>query len=87
LTAKELGAINVTLSSHAPDQSDRVEAKEIYKAVRTLINPTTDHFEDGEVELSVPQRALLMKLIPQVPWLVPQLIDFVDPLLIKLATT
>jgi len=84
LTAKELGAINVTLASNAPEQADREIAKEIYIMIRSHVDKSVDQFVDGEVELNVPQRAVLLKMIPLVPWLVPQLIDFVDPLIAKL---
>ena len=84
LTAEEIGAINVTLSSNAPEIGDRDMAKDIYLMIQSHINLTTGHFEASEVELNVPQKAFLLKLIPTVPWLTPQLIKIVDPLLVKL---
>lgn len=85
LTAKEFGAINITLATSAPEASDRLIAKEIFVALAPHINNESGHFEDGELELNVPQKALLLKMIPLVPWLTPQLIDFVDPLIIKIS--
>lgn len=84
LTAQECGAINVTLTSQAPEASDREAAKEIYALIRANLDPVINHFVGGEIELTVTHRACLLKLLPMVPWLTPQLIEFVDPLIAKL---
>jgi len=84
LTAQELGAINVTLVTQAPEVDDRSVAKDIFLLLKDHIDDKTHHFKDGEMELSVPERAFLLKIIPLVPWMTPQLIEFVDPLLVKL---
>jgi len=84
-TAEEFGAINIALSTNAPDVDDRELAKEIYILIKGHINESTGHFEAGEMDLNVPQKALLLKMVPLVPWLTPQLVDFVDPLVEKLS--